>query len=263
MSLELLDKTRKINRLLNKHESDKVDFKEFCGKLSETMNVNVILLSRRGKVLGIKNNKDIKEIPQLNNLKYGKYIEEDLLERLSNVLSTQENVNLLTLGFNFDNIRDFHVMLSPIMMGGERLGTLFVYRTEETFSIDDIILLEYGITVIGLAMQRSQSEEYLEEHRKENDIDAALSTLSMLEAKAMLSVIKELEPERSGIVITSRLADKIGITRSVIINALRKCESAGIIRTHSAGMKGTTISIVNELLDKKIIQHYIDLRVKA
>ena len=31
MSLELLDKTRKIYRLLNRQESDKVDFNDFSG----------------------------------------------------------------------------------------------------------------------------------------------------------------------------------------------------------------------------------------
>ena len=33
MSLELLDKTRKIYRLLNRQESDKVDFNDFCRML--------------------------------------------------------------------------------------------------------------------------------------------------------------------------------------------------------------------------------------
>ena len=45
MSLELLDKTRKINQLLNDQESDKVDFNEFCRVLSQELNVNVLLVS--------------------------------------------------------------------------------------------------------------------------------------------------------------------------------------------------------------------------
>lgn len=53
---------------------------------------------------------------------------------------------------------------------------------------------------------------------------------------------QSLAKKKKGILITSRLADKVGITRSVIVNALKKCESAGIIETKSSGMKGTTIS---------------------
>ena len=47
MSLELLDKTRKIYRLLNRQESDKVDFNDFCRMLSQEMEVNVLLLSQQ------------------------------------------------------------------------------------------------------------------------------------------------------------------------------------------------------------------------
>lgn len=54
MSLELLDKTRKINKLLTEQESDKIDFRQFCNVLSNELNVNVLLTSKKGKVLGLK-----------------------------------------------------------------------------------------------------------------------------------------------------------------------------------------------------------------
>ncbi|HTG68743.1 MAG TPA: hypothetical protein VL921_05750 [Candidatus Udaeobacter sp.] len=38
------------------------------------------------------------------------------------------------------------------------------------------------------------------------------------------------------------------MTRSVIVNALRKLESAGVIETRSLGMKGTYIKILNQQL---------------
>ncbi|MCB6331473.1 GTP-sensing pleiotropic transcriptional regulator CodY, partial [Blautia faecis] len=42
--------------------------------------------------------------------------------------------------------------------------------------------------------------------------------------------------------------DRFGITRSVIVNALRKLESAGVIESRSSGMKGTYIKVVNDLI---------------
>ncbi|MBO7631280.1 MAG: GTP-sensing pleiotropic transcriptional regulator CodY, partial [Lachnospiraceae bacterium] len=48
--------------------------------------------------------------------------------------------------------------------------------------------------------------------------------------------------------VTSRVADKAHITRSVIVNALRKLESAGVIESRSSGMKGTFIRVLNENL---------------
>ena len=167
----------------------------------------------------------------------------------------KENVNLLTIGLEWENVKICQAMVSPVIISGKRLGTLLVYRYDAPFSIDDIILTEYGTTVIGLAMQSAESEENSEEHRKESDIKAVVKTLSRLEAQAMAYVLDELEGTDDGILVTSRLADKVGITRSVIVNALKKCESAGIIETKSYGMKGTSIHIVNDLLCREILPH--------
>ena len=255
MSLELLDKTRKINRLLTEQETDKVNFNDFCKVLSGALEVNVLLVSRKGKVLGMKEKRNIDVIPQLKDTKYGCYIDSAVQERFMNILSTKENVNLLTIGLEWENVKICQAMVSPVIISGKRLGTLLVYRYDAPFSIDDIILTEYGTTVIGLAMQSAESEENSEEHRKESDIKDVVKTLSRLEAQAMAYVLDELEGTDDGILVTSRLADKVGITRSVIVNALKKCESAGIIETKSYGMKGTSIHIVNDLLCREILPH--------
>ena len=46
----LLEKTRKINRLLQK--SEKVDYAEVSHVMSEVMGGNVYIVSRQGKILG-------------------------------------------------------------------------------------------------------------------------------------------------------------------------------------------------------------------
>ena len=43
-----------------------------------------------------------------------------------------------------------------------------------------------------------------------------------------------------------------GITRSVIVNALRKLESAGVIESRSLGMKGTRIKIINSKFKEEL-----------
>lgn len=55
-----------------------------------------------------------------------------------------------------------------------------------------------------------------------------------------------------GILVASRIADREGITRSVIVNALRKLESAGVIVSKSSGMKGTYIKVTNALIFDEI-----------
>ena len=51
-----------------------------------------------------------------------------------------------------------------------------------------------------------------------------------------------------GLLVASKIADRVGITRSVIVNALRKFESAGVIESRSLGMKGTYIRVLNDRL---------------
>ena len=60
-------------------------------------------------------------------------------------------------------------------------------------------------------------------------------------------IFKELDGNE-GTLVASKIADNVGITRSVIVNALRKFESAGVIDCKSSGMKGTYIKVTNEVV---------------
>ena len=244
MSVQLLDKTRKINKLLHNNNSHKVVFNDICEVLSNILLSNVLVISRKGKVLGIKNRQDIEVIDELINNEVGGYIDTLLNERLLGVLSTKENVNLETLGFEHTEIDRYQAIITPIDIAGERLGTLFIYKVEESYGIDDIILSEYGTTVVGLEMLRSVNEESAEESRREHIVQSAISTLSYSELEAIIHIFDELDGTE-GILVASKIADRVGITRSVIVNALRKFESAGVIESRSSGMKGTYIKVVN------------------
>lgn len=79
----------------------------------------------------------------------------------------------------------------------------------------------------------------------------AVSTLSYSEMKAVKAILEELGGIE-GRLTASVIADKIGITRSVIVNALRKLESAGIIESRSLGMKGTYLKVVNSGIYEKL-----------
>ncbi|MGM5486269.1 MAG: MarR family transcriptional regulator, partial [Pseudolactococcus raffinolactis] len=78
-----------------------------------------------------------------------------------------------------------------------------------------------------------------------------VSTLSYSEMKAVKAILEELGGIE-GRLTASVIADKIGITRSVIVNALRKLESAGIIESRSLGMKGTYLKVVNSGIYEKL-----------
>ena len=236
MSVQLLDKTRKINKLLHNNNSSKVVFNDICAVLTEILDSNVLVVSKKGKILGVSKSNKVREISELITESVGSHIDNMLNERLLSVLSTKENVNA---------VEGCQAIITPIDIAGERLGTLFIYKQDATYSIDDIILSEYGTAVVGLEMLRSVNEESAEETRKEHVVQAAISTLSFSELEAIIHIFKELDGTE-GILVASKVADRVGITRSVIVNALRKFESAGVIESRSSGMKGTYIKVLND-----------------
>lgn len=244
--VQLLDKTRKIGNLLHNNNSSKVIFNDICTVMQDALHSNVLVISRKGKILGVSG-KEGEVIEDLSDSAVGSFIDLLLNERLLAVLSTKENVNLTTLGFDISDDKEFSAIVTPIGIAGERLGTLFLYRHGSTYSIDDIILCEYGTTVVGLEMLRAVSEENAEEDRKISVVRSAMSTLSYSEMEAIKLIFQELNGSE-GILVASKIADQAGITRSVIVNALRKLESAGIIESRSSGMKGTYIRVQNEFI---------------
>ena len=250
-SVQLLDKTREIGKLLHNNNSSKVVFNDICKVMREIMNSNVLVISRKGKVLGVGKEEGIDAITEMIDENVGGFIDHMLNERFLGILSTKENVNLETLGFESPGIRKFQAIVTPIEIAGERLGTLFIYKCDGQYDIDDIILCEYGTTVVGLEMLRSVNEESAEENRKIAVVKSALSTLSFSEMEAITHIFDELNG-MEGILVASKIADKVGITRSVIVNALRKFESAGVIESRSSGMKGTYIKVLNDVVFEEI-----------
>ena len=54
MSVQLLDKTRKINKLLHNNHSSKVFFNDICEVMVETLDSNIHVISKKEKVHGVE-----------------------------------------------------------------------------------------------------------------------------------------------------------------------------------------------------------------
>ena len=82
-------------------------------------------------------------------------------------------------------------------------------------------------------------------------VQLALEVLSYSELEAVKYIFGEIEGSE-GFLIASKLAEEYKLTRSVIVNALRKLESAGVIDARSLGMKGTYIKVLNDYLYEEL-----------
>jgi transcriptional pleiotropic repressor len=135
----------------------------------------------------------------------------------------------------------------PVLGGSTRVGTLVLAKFGVDFTPGDLIVGEYGATIVGMEILRERADRAEVEARKKAAVQIAVGTLSYSELEAVEHIFEELG-ETEGHLVASKIADRVGITRSVIVNALRKFESAGVIESKSLGMKGTYIRVLNEYL---------------
>ncbi|MEC2053797.1 GTP-sensing pleiotropic transcriptional regulator CodY [Peribacillus psychrosaccharolyticus] len=247
--MNLLSKTRKINAMLQNTAGKPVNFKEMAESLSEVIESNVFVVSRRGKLLGFAINQKIENERMVQMLEDRQFPEE-YTKSLFNIPETSSNLDIDSsyTAFPIENKQIFASGLTtivPIVGGGDRLGTLILARLEEKFHDDDLILAEYGATVVGMEILHEKAEAIEEEARSKAVVQMAISSLSYSELEAIEHIFEELNG-REGLLVASKIADRVGITRSVIVNALRKLESAGVIESRSLGMKGTYIKVLND-----------------
>ncbi|QNO16411.1 GTP-sensing pleiotropic transcriptional regulator CodY [Alkalicella caledoniensis] len=248
---ELLSKTRRINKLLQRNNGQTVDFSEMAEVLKDIISANVYVASRKGKILGSATVKDFEcEIMKSEVLPTGKFPEE-YNEQLLKVSETSQNIkakNICVFGSEEKCLFENNITtIVPIIGSGERLGTLVLARFADEFLDQDLILAEYGAAVVGMEIIRAKTTEVEEEARNKAIVQLAIGTLSYSELEAIEHIFEELNGTE-GLLVASKVADRVGITRSVIVNALRKFESAGVIESRSLGMKGTYIKIKNEKL---------------
>lgn len=247
----LLEKTRVLNKILQKSATEPVVFTDICEKLSEVMDCNVYIVSRKGKVLGYSLIDEfecqIVKDKVLTELKFP----EEYNSRLLKITETKSNINANGECVFDESIDCLHKdkisTIVPIIGNRERLGTLLIARYGSELTDEDLVLAEYSAAIVGMEIIRSKQDEIEDEARKKAVVQLAIGTLSYSELEAVEHIFNELDGNE-GLLVASKIADKVGITRSVIVNALRKFESAGVIESRSLGMKGTHIKILNEKL---------------
>lgn len=259
MASEVLQKTRRINKTLQTSSGSKVSFNKLAETLGEVLDSNIYVLNTKGKILGLYlsdvQDSSVIEDESTNQKMFSKEYNDSLLK----ITETVDNVTgqaLVDLFPQEYSRSEKFLTVVPILGSGQRLGSLVLSRYDEMFNDDDLVISEYSATVIGMEILKSLSNEMEVEMRKKAVVQMAIGTLSYSELEAVEHIFEELNGSE-GLLVASKIADRVGITRSVIVNALRKFESAGVIESRSLGMKGTHIKILNNKLlpELKKVRH--------
>jgi transcriptional pleiotropic repressor len=253
---DLLIKARNINRMMQMTPGQPVDFAAIAKVLGESTNANIYLVGRRGKILACQFCADFTCSIMEDILAYSESFPESYNHELLQVNESvsnlpQENDFCLFSSSAKCPLPDKRISIVPIIGGGERLGSLLLTRVGTDLETGDLVLAEHGAVSVGMEIMRIKQERAESDTRKKASVQIALSTLSFSEMEAVEHIFYELGG-LEGLLVASRIADRVGITRSVIVNALRKLESAGVIESKSLGMKGTYIRVLNENLPDEL-----------
>jgi transcriptional pleiotropic repressor len=244
--VNLLEKTRRFNSLLQANiDGRSTSYQNLALKFSELMGASVFIVSKDGQILGSSTDQIIDGIDQISNM-----LPSSLTQKLIEVEQSLSNEPVQSsytiipdvLRSNFPRLM---TTIIPINGGGTRLGTFILLRFYNGFTEEDLVLGEIAATVIGMKMVRHRTDEIEAEIREKTYAKIALSSLSYSEQFAIEKIMEHMESARDRLLVASDLADKAGITRSVIVNALRKLASAGVLESRSLGMKGTYIRVLN------------------
>lgn len=255
----LLEKTRELNKRLQQSKREKdayINFDEVSKILSTMIECNTYILDEEGKLLGHYFMKEfacsVMEDIIMRDGQVPEAYNHDLVSK-GETIANSPNSNRICV-FDDKEVCSFGEKLTtiiPIYAGRERQGTLLLAKFDIEFTDEDLILAEYGATIVGIDILRNKEEHNAEEHREKAAVQIAIDTLSFSEMEAIEHIFAELDGEE-GLLVASKVADRVGITRSVIVNALRKFESAGVIESKSLGMKGTFIRVLNPYLLEEV-----------
>ncbi|MBX6351993.1 MAG: GTP-sensing pleiotropic transcriptional regulator CodY [Thermoflavifilum sp.] len=258
--MTLLQKVQELGQLL-RSASDQVDFHDVAEFLSRVMQCNVYIVGRKGKILG-----------------YG-VTEHDLTEEWLDIMTKEQrfpgdfNKHLLRIEQTVANIQDKEpflvfspeenesfrskfIAIAPVIGARERQGTLVFARSSRPFDDEDMVLMEYSASIVALEIVHARQQRKEEESRLRALAHLAVESLSFSELQAAKYLMDAVRESPDGIVVSSQIADEHGVTRSVIVNSIRKLESAGTIESRSLGMKGTHLRILNPYVEEEINRQF-------
>ena len=249
----LLEKTRRVGRAVQaKHDGEPLNYFNLSKLLSEFSTANVYIVDKSGNLLGYNWLPEYTSKALSESFRDG-VMPEEFVIRMNRCRDSEvhdEDATLFDDEYEGEITKrpDKHLMYVPILgAGAERLGTIMLVRELRPFIVDDVLLAEYLGMLAGIEILNERAKVLEETTRSRLSVQMAMRALSYSELESMRHIIAELNGYE-GVAVASRVADRVGVTRSVIVNALRKLESAGLIESRSLGMKGTYIKVLSPLL---------------
>ncbi len=237
-SNQVIDQIRKLNRVFLNPASGEPSLSDEIKAIAEVTGAAAYVLDTDGKILGSHNGNSEPGAALGQAVQAGTMAGDPVFSSKVKVAEPQVNMP-------YEGGSDMKFTMLPIRSGTKRIASLLLVYSGRELDKDYLVLAEVSAALVGMYIKHEMIDIEEEDARNRDLAEGAFESLSYSEVEAIREILKNISNNES-VVVASKIADSLGITRSVIVNALRKFESAGIIESRSLGMKGTLIKVKNE-----------------
>lgn len=242
----------KIHELENVLKQGNVGLNEVIALIARLIDCNGYLVGSQGEVLAKAlpdGNDCTKPDQKVHSLK------PEFKQRINFIFQTSANIPVESCFFEEDLcIRpNLYMTITPVRADRSTSVHLLLTKPERQFTDEQLILAEFAAMVISIYLYENSAIIKEAEQNQQATARMVLDSLSFSELKAVKNVLLDLKSSE-GFLVASKIADRIGVSRSVIVNAMRKLESAGVVESRSLGIKGTYIKIKNQLFYKMLME---------
>lgn len=244
-SIRYIKKTLQENDIVLPDSQVEFPFQPLIKVLGEILMANTYLINENGELLGFLSVYDIINNERTNAMMVEKQIDPQYMALIADITETVENIDINDDRTIFaieyrEKFTNGKTVIIPVLSSTHKFGYLILARPDQSFDTRDLILGEYISTVLAVEMDNLLQKRNADILQQQHLISMAVQSLSYSELEALKVIFRNVE-EPSFRITASKIAEEKGITRSIIVNALRKLESAGVIASRSLGMKGTFI----------------------
>ena len=238
--MSLLSNIYQLESVLKK---ENVGIDRVVEAITSIIGCNGYLIGSQGEIMAMalpNGNDCVKSSKKVDRLK------PELRQRFAFIFQTAANIPVESCFFHEDYCARPNLMMTIIPVRNNRTTSawLLLTKPEEKFTEEQLIMAEISALVTSVYLYENSAFLTVPEQERGGAAKMVLDSLSFSELKAISNVFKALNGTE-GFLVASKIADRIGVSRSVIVNAMRKLESAGVVESRSLGIKGTHIKVKN------------------
>lgn len=253
----LLDKIKNLNTVFRESSTMEIPVDDLCKRLSSVLSANIYLFEPDGRIFSYATsdkffceyNEDSLKANFLpreyqNMFKQGNDTRFNMYEEIPTC--TCEGVKECI----FNN--RYYCMM-PVFYNYQKKAGILLIRYGDAFSNDEEVLCEYTSAIVSLDLMRAEQERIRQQSLQMARAQLAADALSFSELVAANAALSTLpQDSQEGIVMLNTVSSQIYVTHSTVSGALKKLETAGVIKTKSMGVKGKLIRVTNPYLVEEI-----------